>query len=250
MSQVKKRKQEMKNTDKRTKINTQIPENPEQSTLPEITFVTSWDDGSIRDLVLAELLAEFGLKGIFYVVVDWVGQEGYLTWKDIRALDENPLFRIGSHTMSHPMDLKMLYEEELFYEIQNSKDLIETVLGHQIIDFCYPRGRHNDTVRHLVARSGYLKARTTLVGHDSEGSDQFQIPTTVHVYDGRPEYRQKDWYTYAVNQFDQMLENPEGKVFHLWGHANEIHRDQELPTLRRFLEYASSKAKLVPQKEV
>lgn len=232
--------------DKSNNDNPKSVENPKAITLPKLVFTTSWDDGSKNDLLLAELLQEFGVSAVFYVVVDWVGSDGYLTWKDIRALDENPLFEIGSHTMSHPMDLKLLYEEDLFYEIQNSKDMIETVLGHHISHFCYPRGRHNDTVRHQVARAGYIKARTTIVGKDNEGPDLLQIPTTAHVYDGRPEYKHKDWYTYAVEQFEKMLENPEDKVFHLWGHANEVLRDDEMPSLRRFLEYTKLKAQLVP----
>lgn len=215
---------------------------------PQVQFTTSWDDGKIEELEVMKVLEEFNITATFFIVVDWVGTDGHLTWKHIREIDEHPLFRVGSHTISHPQDLKLLYEEDLFYEIQNSKDMIETVLGHKIVDFCYPRGRHNDTVRHQVARAGYLRARTTLVGHLETGPDPYQTPTTVHVYAGRPEYKLADWVKYAKEKFEELLENPEGKVFHLWGHGYEVIRDDELGHLREFLRWASERAELVPQK--
>ncbi len=211
---------------------------------PVVELVASWDDGSLPDLKIAELLKEFRVPATFYITVDYVGRDGYVAWKDVRTLDSEPLFEIGSHTMSHPQDLKMLYEENLFYEIQNSKDMIETVLGHNIYKFCYPRGRHNETVRNLVARSGYLEARTTIVGKLEKGSDPLQVPTSVHVYDGRPEYKLHDWYTYATELFDEMLKNPDGKVFHVWGHGYEVEKGEEFQNLRWFLEYVTERAEI------
>ena len=216
------------------------------TSLQKLTFVTSWDDGSEQDLLIAELLEKYSISGTFFIIIDRVGTKGYLTWKQIRALDENPLFTIGSHTMSHPMDMKLLYAEDLFYEVQNSKDLLEAVLGHTVTQFCYPRGRHNDTVRQRVRESGYLSARTTIVGKDTIGDDVFQMPTTAHVYDGRPEYKQKKWLTFAKEQLEAMLKNPEEKVFHLWGHADEVIKHEQVACLQEFLEYVCTKCIPMP----
>ena len=83
-----------------------------------------------------------------------------MTWEDIKELDAEG-HKIGSHSISHPPDLKMLFDEQLHYEIQNSKDFIETALGHDITSFCYPRGRADERVKTKVKKAGYENARGT-----------------------------------------------------------------------------------------
>ena len=178
-------------------------------------FETSWDDGLILDLVIAYYLERFEIKGTFYIVCDWVGKKGYLSWPQITMLD-NRGHNIGSHNMSHPMDLKVLHDEALHVEIQSSKDIIENVLGHKITSFCYPRGRADERVRQAVAKAGYIDARTTGRLNVTEYKDELMKPGNWHVFQ-REEYGKRRWFDWG-----DYLSKAGAKYINLWGHANEV----------------------------
>lgn len=198
-------------------------------------FETSWDDGSVLDLAIAYYLDEYGIKGTFYIVCDWVGKPGYLTWQQIKMLDRRG-HMIGSHSMSHPADLKMLHDGQLFYEIQTSKDVIEAALGHKITSFCYPRGRADERVRQIVANAGYVNARIT--GNPAVGDyqDTLQKPGNWHAFQ-RQEYTAVNWENWG-----EHLVNNGAKYLNLWGHADEVNKNNLWDGLGRSLEWLRKKA--------
>lgn len=196
-------------------------------------IITSWDDGSVLDLKVAKLLLKYKLPGIFYIVVNNVGLPDFLSWDDIKWLDKNG-FEIGSHTMTHPSDLKMVYDEDLKYEILSSKELLDSALGHPVKSFCYPRGRYDERVMRQVAEAGYLEARTTIVGKIKPPEDKLETHTSVHVYPNRKEYNGKDWVEFAEMMYRGAKEF-EDTVFHLWGHSWEVEKYQQWEKLEEFL---------------
>ena len=202
---------------------------------PEHIITTSWDDGGILDEKIAMLLSRYNLPGTFYVVVDMVGMQGYMDWEMIKQLDREG-FSIGSHTMSHPSDLKTLYDEDLHYQIQNSKDMIESVLGHPISSFCYPRGRVDDRVREQVIKAGYAEARITGKPGVIIKPDPYLLPGTIHIFQ-RPEYGKTSIFDFATQTLDRLVK--EGGYCNIWGHSAEIERDRNWDVLERVLQYAS-----------
>lgn len=196
-----------------------------------VNIKTSWDDGSIQDIKAVELCAKYGIPAMLYITIDYVGTEGHLTWDQIKQLATLPHVTIGSHTMTHPSDLKAIFNDELFVEIQTSKDSLEAVLNKPVTSFCYPRGRFDNRVKAMVQEAGYTEARTTLVGALNEGTDPFAKPTSVHVYEGRKEYNGVGWYSYGSLLFNQMKP---GDIFHLWGHGWEVERDKQWNKLEEF----------------
>lgn len=206
----------------------------------QVTFETSWDDGWHLDMKVAELLKRYNLPGTFYVVCDWVGQEEYLTWEQIKELDKMG-FQIGSHTISHPQDLKLLHEEDLHFETQNSKDIIEAVLGHSIKSFCYPRGRYDERVKQYVSVAGYTEARATGMVGVTEVKDSLEKPGTIHVFSGREGYN-GNWYDFAVEVIDRAKKN--GGYINLWGHSKEIDENLEWARLEKFLSHVKQELHL------
>jgi peptidoglycan/xylan/chitin deacetylase (PgdA/CDA1 family) len=205
----------------------------------EFELATSWDDGGINDMRIADILTKYSLPGVFYIIVDRVGEEGYLTWANIKELDQRG-FEIGSHTMSHPADLKELYEEDLFYEVVNSKDMIETVLGHHISKFCYPRGRVDERVKEMVRRAGYTEARVTGKPGVREVKNKLEMPGTIHIFQ-RPEYENLSVLDFAKGTIDTA--KLEGGYINIWGHSKEIDTNGLWDVLDQVLDYAK-KAKL------
>lgn len=202
---------------------------------PKLFIETSWDDGATADLKVAELLKKYNLSGVFYIIVDQVGQEGYLNWEQIKQLDKDG-FEIGSHTMSHPADLKRLYDQDLRYEVQSSKDILESVLGHTVSKFCYPRGRFDQRVRNIVGDAGYLHARTTGRPGITKISDPLAVSGTIHIFD-RKEYDEKGIVQFAMETIDRAKK--EGGYVNIWGHSWEIEKYHLWNTLEKVLEYAA-----------
>ena len=130
----------------------------------------------------------------------------------------------------------MVFDEELHYEVQNSKDMIEMVLGHSINSFCYPRGRTNERVRANVVQAGYNEARGTGKPGIIKVEDQFYLPGTIHIYQ-REEYGSKDILSFARETLDRLKR--EGGYCNVWGHSAEINHDENWETLEEVLKYVN-----------
>lgn len=207
---------------------------PAEPVRVQFDLTTSWDDGGILDMKIAEYLKKYNLPGTFYIVVDYVDKEGFLNWQQIKELDAMG-FEIGSHTMSHPQDLKKLYEDDLFYEIVNSKDMLETVLGKTVSKFCYPRGRCDERVLAMVRKAGYTEARITGTPGILEPKSKLMMPGTIHIYQ-RPEYHDLSVTEFAKGTIDRAM--TEGGVVNIWGHSREIEHNHLWDVLDEVLKYA------------
>jgi peptidoglycan/xylan/chitin deacetylase (PgdA/CDA1 family) len=199
------------------------------------TLTTSWDDGYDLDLRIVKLLQKYKLPGTFYIVVDWVGKSGFLSWPRIQELDKIG-FKIGSHTISHPQDLKTLFDEDLYYEVQNSKDMLETALGHCVDSFCYPRGRADERVKRFVANAGYIEARGTGEPGVIKVEDKLYLPGTIHIFQ-REEYEHKTIFDFTREVIDRLVS--EGGYCNIWGHSSELEKFSLWGTLEEILRYTS-----------
>ena len=222
-------------TREQIEVERQVEVEKQQGKKIEFKLETSWDDGNLLDLKIVELLKKYNLPGTFYIIVDMVGKEGYLTWEQIKDLEKQG-FEIGSHTTTHPSDLKLLHDEQLHFEIQNSKDMIEMVLGHPISKFCYPRGRYDDRVKVMVAQAGYTEARVTGMPGISVIKDKLAIPGTIHIFD-RYEYGQQTVTEFAKSTIDRVKK--EGGYINIFGHSKEIEENKLWNALEEILQYAT-----------
>jgi len=200
---------------------------------PKTVIEWSFDDGYELDLKVADILESFGHKAVFYIVLDNVGKRGYLNWDQVKELEKRG-HEIGSHTVSHPQDLKALFDEELHYEVQNSKDMLEIVLGHSVAKFCYPRGRYDERVQAFVNRAGYVYARATGKPGITEMKDVLAVPGTVHIFQ-RKEYENVPVLEYAQRQIDKVKK--EGGYCNIWGHSKEIDENHLWEVLEEVCKY-------------
>jgi peptidoglycan/xylan/chitin deacetylase (PgdA/CDA1 family) len=214
-----------------TKANMKKPEVKIEVIEPSYKIEFSFDDGGILDLKIAELLKKYHFTATFYPVLDWIGKQGFLSWNHLGELDKNG-FKVGSHTISHPQDLKALFDEDLHLEIQNSKDMIETALGHSISSFCYPRGRYDERVRDKVVNAGYVEARTTGAPGITIIKDKYALPGTIHIFQ-RPEYGSQSILEFATNTLERLKR--EGGYCNIWAHSAEIERDGNWEVLEKIL---------------
>lgn len=79
--------------------------------------------------------------------------EVFLNWDDVVFLSKNNI-EIGSHSVSHK-NLTKCNNEDLNFEISQSKDIIEKKIGKTIHSFSYPHGRWNSEVNKTLKQNGF-----------------------------------------------------------------------------------------------
>jgi peptidoglycan/xylan/chitin deacetylase (PgdA/CDA1 family) len=142
------------------------------SAQPTVCF--TFDDGCASDLeVAAPLLAKKGFNATFYVTVDHLGKDGYLTKAELRELGDLG-FEIGSHSMTH-RHLSDLDEQQIRNELLNSKDALEEIVGKPIDHFSCPGGRVNTAVTKAALDAGYKTVATSRLGTNSSQSNRFAL---------------------------------------------------------------------------
>lgn len=181
----------------------------------------SFDDGHPLDFRVQDMLKAYGFErhATFYIP-----SRTLLTWDDIAILSQHS--RIGGHTVHHPMDMKLLSDENMRREIQVNKKELEIVTGKEITSFCYPRGRFDKQVKIAVMQAGYSEARTTRVLRTQQGPDDFEKDTTVQI-GPRKEYDGDHWLEVAKEQLNIAQSHGASGYFHVWGHSAEIYDNND-----------------------
>lgn len=85
-----------------------------------------------------------------------------MTWEDIKEISKDPLCTIGAHTVNH-YPLSQLNEDQLVFEINESKELIEKKIGKPVEHFAYPFGKKKEaSLREFdVIKALHFKTGTT-----------------------------------------------------------------------------------------
>ena len=220
----------------------------------KLRFVTtSWDDGDIADLQLAELLRSKGIHGTFYIPINY--RERPLGHTQLRSLASEG-FEIGAHGWSHRL-LWRLQPEEADQEVRPCRDVLENILGKQVEMFCYPCGRYDTIAIRALQEAGYRGARTVRMLATGLAINPFEMPTTLQAFPHVPFIYLKNaararsfrslqsslvqmprlgsWVDLGKRLFDTVLED--GGVWHLYGHSWEIDRLGLWDGLRELLDY-------------
>jgi peptidoglycan/xylan/chitin deacetylase (PgdA/CDA1 family) len=136
------------------------------------TYVSlRFDDGWKSLLNAARLLEQHGVPGSIYIISDSMGQEGYMTWDDVRAVSR--VMEIGGHTLSHS-DLRNLttvreYESEIG---GNYRDLTDR--GFKVTTFVYPYGNYSPVALAVIKRY-YACASTQDIGSNTNSTDPYLL---------------------------------------------------------------------------
>ena len=144
-------------------------------TLPPKSIVITFDDGWKNQYGYAfPLLKKYADTATFFITSDYVGGGYFLTWDQIRVMDNSGM-TIGGHTRTHPYLVSVKDPAVLKNEITGSKLLIEKQIGHSIDLFAYPYGHYNDTVIQAVKDAGFRSARSTYKGVFHTSADLYTL---------------------------------------------------------------------------
>ena len=141
----------------------------------EVTSISNWknnnsgnivftfDDGFSSDFELVfPILKEMGMSATFFIVPNFVGTEGYMTWENIKQLSDAGM-EIASHSCTHQY-FSTLNEEEIFDELKNSKNTIEKIIGKDVDSFAYPYGNYSLKSNQIASKAGYKNICNSMPG--------------------------------------------------------------------------------------
>jgi peptidoglycan/xylan/chitin deacetylase (PgdA/CDA1 family) len=142
------------------------------------TVVLTFDDGLVSDYEVAfRLLAESGMKAVFFLNTATIGQEGYLNWSQIVEMQQHGM-SIQSHSRSH-VDLTVLPTPALDAELSESRRRLEDQLGTRVDFLAAPRGLLNRRVVRRALALGYRAVCSTRCLPAKPGSKTF---TRITLY--------------------------------------------------------------------
>lgn len=105
-------------------------------------------ENSKKESAIENLINSTGVN-----IPDKLGKQNILSWNEIKKMDKNGI-DFGGHTVNHPI-LTNIPIDEAKWEIRESKNRIEEVLGYPVTTFSYPNGDFNNDISSLVKNSGF-----------------------------------------------------------------------------------------------
>jgi peptidoglycan/xylan/chitin deacetylase (PgdA/CDA1 family) len=131
----------------------------------------TFDDGTSGQFDHAvPSLRERGMTATFFVVTDWVGRPGFMTWEQLRQLKDWGM-SVQSHTKSHP-HLSTLDEVALRTELAESRRVLDERLDQETLEIALPGGNApRPGLRHLLGECGYAIVANSRWGTNEHRAD-------------------------------------------------------------------------------
>lgn len=199
--------------------------------------VVTIDDGLVSSIenAIPELVqkripaAFFVIPGLLGTIPRWaefgpktIGKEIIATADRLRELPRD-LITIGSHTMTHP-SLPSLSEDEVKFELSESRAQLEKLLNQEITLFSFPYGEFNERLIRLCHEAGYARVFTVLPVPALADPQEFVTGRiTVNPTDWGLEFRLKilgayRWLPVVISWKRKLL----GKPFHRHPKVSEV----------------------------
>lgn len=143
--------------------------------IPYKTIAVTFDDGYENNYTEAfPVLQRYNIPATVFVVVDKIGKEGYLTWKQVEEMADNNI-EIGSHTLSECYLPDIKDKAKLKSEIYDSRRILKERIPEAGDFIAYCSGGFNRDIRQMAADAGYTGACATNPGKDYPDDDIYAI---------------------------------------------------------------------------
>lgn len=191
-------------------------------------FTMSYDDGTIHDRRLVEIMNRYGIRGTFNLNAGFLGQTcwiGGLHGKlDISKIepDEVPTLyaghEIAGHGLNHasPTDIG---SSAYFYETIEDKAALEHLTGKLVRGYAYPFEAYDEKTKNVMQLAGYHYARTM------DTTRQFELPTDFLAWKGTCHHNDPQLMQLAERFCRGEHFSLHTKLFYVWGHSYEFADD-------------------------
>ncbi len=146
----------------------------------------TFDDGYQDNYDIAyPILKQYEIPFAIYVTTGFIDNRLPMWWypgeqlgintESLKALDADPLCTIGAHTVSHPK-LDTLSPEEQTKEIVQSRQELESLLGHPFRHFSYPHGAYNTDTLSIINQQAFRSVLLAWGGNIRRGVNPLMLP--------------------------------------------------------------------------
>lgn len=133
--------------------------------LPPKPIILTFDDGYMDFYLNAyPILKKYNLSATSFIPAGLINQGYYLNWDQIKEMDKSGLIKFEAHTIYHS-DLTALDDNQIKYELLESKKILETNLGKPVNFMAYPYGVSDARVWQKTKEAGYLGSVGTWYGN-------------------------------------------------------------------------------------
>lgn len=131
-----------------------LAENGRGSTSKSVKIV--FDDGWRSNYEIAyPILKKLGFAATFFVTIGNIGKPEMMTWDELKELADNGM-TIGSHNMTHRPPVEFS-DEEIEYEMKESKRILEEKLERPVDAFSSPTGFYDKRIISIARKVGYAE---------------------------------------------------------------------------------------------
>ena len=193
-----------------------------------ITF--SYDDGTVQDIRLIELLNKYSLKCTFNLNSELLSRHGILIRNNNRInyykIHKNDVkyvyegHEIAVHTLTHP-DLTKCDDKEVIRQVELDRQNLSELAGYDIVGMAYPGGGINDRVADIIKNHTGIKYSRTIT---STGC--FEPQTNLFRFNPTGWHLDFDKMMSLGKEFIEMKTDTP-KIFYIWGHSFEMDYDSD-----------------------
>lgn len=195
----------------------------------------SYDDGTVHDVRLVEILNRYGIKATFNLnSIHFTQQRPQktraMTREEATALFAGSGHEIAVHSFSHPF-LEQLPRGNAAWELMQDRKTLEEMFGCIVRGMAYPMGTYNDEVVEAARLCGICYARTCKATHGFDlPEDWLRLhPTCRHNDPALMELCSRFLTLHEDRPWD-----PRPKLFYLWGHSYEFSDDDNWELIEEF----------------
>lgn len=203
----------------------------------------SYDDGSVHDERLIEIMTKNGLKGTFNLNSALLSEDGKvkLTRQHAYELYSNSGNEVAVHGEKH-IHLTAADSAVAVNEILQDRLSLEKLFGTIITGMAYAFGDYDDSVVEILKCCGIEYARTTVSTEKFDiPTDWLRLPATCHHKNPRLMELAKKFIEQnrPFNKARYWDQRP--RLFYLWGHSYEFNNDDNWEIIEEFAEYVGNR---------
>lgn len=122
----------------------------------ESAVCLTFDDGhkSLYEIAFP-LLKKYNFSATAFIVPSFMDKPNWITWRQAEEMHRSGIIDLQSHTLEHKR-IPDMQEKEIFYDLSQSKKILEDRLNKPIEHLAYPYGRGSNISQKISKDTGYL----------------------------------------------------------------------------------------------
>jgi len=195
-----------------------------------ITF--SYDDGTVQDIRLIELLNKYNLKCTFNLNSELLSTPRILIRNNNRInhykIHKNDVkyvyegHEIAVHTLTHP-NLTKCEDKEVIRQVELDRQNLSELAGYDVVGMAYPGGgiNNDDRVAEIIKNNTGIKYSRTITSNEC-----FDPQTNLYRFNPTGWHLDFDKMMSLGKEFIEMKTDTP-KIFYIWGHSFEMDYDSD-----------------------